>query len=92
LFLLISRGEIVVGGVISGNNLEGVSRLKRMSSIEYDDTQKIAKIDGLTVDEWLAEQDLRANLIPNYDPPLRTLKIFELINKEKMMPPKMASE
>jgi hypothetical protein len=60
---------------------------KFMSSviIEYDnDTKKIAKIDGYTVDEWLAEQDLRANLIPNYDPPLRALRIFELINKEKM--------
>jgi hypothetical protein len=54
-----------------------------MTSIEYDDTKKIVKIDGQTVDEWLKEQDLRANLIPNYDPPLRTLKIFELLKSEK---------
>jgi hypothetical protein len=52
------------------------------ASIEYDADGKIAKIDGYTVDQWLKEQDLRANLIPNYDPPLRTLHIFELINKE----------
>jgi hypothetical protein len=53
------------------------------SSIEYDDTKKITKIDGYPVDEWLKEQDLRANLIPNYDPPLRTLKLLELIKSEK---------
>jgi hypothetical protein len=51
-----------------------------MGSVQYDADGKIAKIDGYTVDEWLKEQDLRANLIPNYDPPPRTLRIFELLN------------